>query len=102
MIKMILQIFLEVIRHCPDYRHQEPEAKADLDLNILLEMTLLQFDISEHYFLQSFSIWKIMISSSIVFCGGAKRNIRARVMNCTKAIGDSINSTNKQTVSLKI
>ena len=73
MIKMILQIFLEVIRHCPDYRHQEAEAEADLDLNSLLEMTLLQFDISEHYFLQSFSIWKIMISSSIVFCGWANK-----------------------------
>ena len=73
MIKMILQIFLEVIRHCPDYRHQEAEAEADLDLNSLLEMTLLQFDISEHYFLQSFSIWKIMISSSIVFCGGVNK-----------------------------
>ena len=33
---------------------------------------------------------------------GQTRNIRARVMNCTKAIGNSIISTNKQTVSFKI
>ena len=50
MIKMMLQIFSEIIGYCPDYRHQEAEAGiSGFDLNSLLEMTLLQFHISEHY-----------------------------------------------------